>query len=186
MQKKMYVEKIVEFKRKKIDKHRLRGFVLDYSEELTIINVLTDDYFLNGYTVIRNKDITKHDVYCNPEYFLCRALKLKGMVPDPLPSVDLTNWQTLLTTANSLFSLITIRREKVSPNTCNIGKISRFGKKHFHLYEIDTVALWDQEEKYRFKDLTKVDFGGGYEDALWRVAFDDNQIPFLPSLVNKT
>jgi hypothetical protein len=26
-------------------------------------------------------------------------------------------------------------------------------------------------------DLTKVDFGGGYEDALWRVAKEENRIP---------
>lgn len=182
----MHINKIVEFKRKKIDKQRLGGFLLDYSEELTLINVLTDDYFLNGYTVIRNKDVTKYDVYCNPEYFLCRAIKLKQITPDKLPEVDLTNWETLLRTASYLFPLITIHREKISPNACNIGKISSIGKKHFCLYEIDTVALWDQEEKYRFKHLTKVDFGGGYEDGLWQVALEDDQVPVLSPLVKKT
>jgi hypothetical protein len=38
------------------------------------------------------------------------------------------------------------------------------------LKKIDPDARWGDTKRYRFRDLTKVDFGGGYEEALMLVA----------------
>jgi hypothetical protein len=45
------------------------------------------------------------------------------------------------------------------------------------MYDIDPDANWDRSYRRKISDLTKVDFGGGYEDALWRVAKKENRIP---------
>jgi hypothetical protein len=38
------------------------------------------------------------------------------------------------------------------------------------LIEIDTDAIWDDEpSSYRLREITRVSFGGAYEDALYRV-----------------
>jgi hypothetical protein len=167
------INQIVEFHRGKLDPHSLRGFVMAYSETLTLLNVLTDDYFLNGYAVIRNQDVVSYSAYDDPNYFLYRAVRLKGIKPKRAPKVNISDWPRLLETANQLFPLITIHRELISTDVCHIGTIRSTRAKTFDFFEINPDAEWDRERKYRFADVTKVDFAGGYEDALWRVAEED-------------
>jgi hypothetical protein len=52
-----YFNQVVDFKRPKLDDEYLRGFVLDYSDCLTLVNVLDSDFYLNGFSVIRNSDV---------------------------------------------------------------------------------------------------------------------------------
>jgi hypothetical protein len=165
-----YLNTLVEFERKEIDPHALRGFVLGTSDDLTLLQVVTDDFALNGYTVLRNSDVTGYTVYDSPDYFLTRALRLKRIKPGRRPRVDLRSWPALLATANEKFPLVTIHREAVSNEVCYIGRVSTLGPKTFILEEIDPVAEWVGRGRYRYSDLTRVEFGGGYEDALWRVA----------------
>jgi hypothetical protein len=172
-----YLNQVVDFKRPRIDDSYLRGFVLDYSDTLTLLNVLDSSFYLDGFTVIRNSDITEYRTYDDKDYFLSRALRLKAIKPKRKPKVDLTNWQTLLLSAQKLFPLITIRREAISNEVCYIGKLVSMTEKTFTLFDIGTQAEWDRPYRRRLADLTKVDFGGGYEDALWQVAKEDNLIP---------
>ena len=172
-----YLNQVVDFKRPKIDDEYLRGFVLDYSDSLTLLNVLDHGFYLNGFTVIRNSDITGYRTYDKDDYFLNQALRLKSIKPARKPKVDLTNWGALLLTAQRLFPLLTIHREAISNKVCYIGKLVSITKKTFTLYDIDPDANWDRPYRRRLADLTKVDFGGGYEDALWRVAKEENLIP---------
>jgi hypothetical protein len=72
--------------------------------------------------------------------------------------------------ANELFPLITISRERIDRNACQIGRIVSMNRVSFELEEIDTDASWGGRHRYKFSDVTRVDFGGGYEDALARVA----------------
>ena len=171
------INQVVEFKRPKIDDYKLLGFVLDYSDSLTLLNVLKDDFYLNGFTVIRNSDITKYRAYDKDDYFLNMALRLKSIKPARKPKIDLTEWASVLQTAQKRFPLITIHRETISNKVCYIGKLISVSEKTFSLYDIDSSANWDRPYRRKLADLTKVDFGGGYEDALWRVAKEENVIP---------
>ena len=171
------INQVVEFKRPKIDDYKLLGFVLDYSDSLTLLNVLKDDFYLNGFTVIRNSDITKYRAYDKDDYFLNMALRLKSIKPARKPKIDLTKWASVLQTAQKRFPLITIHRETISNKVCYIGKLISVSEKTFSLYDIDSSANWDRPYRRKLADLTKVDFGGGYEDALWRVAKEENVIP---------
>lgn len=172
-----YLNQVVDFKRPKIDDEYLRGFVLDYSDSLTLLNVLDFNFYLNGFTIIRNSDVTRYRVYNKDDYFLNQALRLKSIKPARKPKIDLSNWASVLLTAQKLFPLLTIRREAISNNICFIGKLVSLTEKTFTLFDIDPDANWDRPYRRKFADLTKVDFGGGYEDALWRVAKEENLIP---------
>jgi hypothetical protein len=172
-----YLNQVVDFKRPKIDDEYLRGFVLDYSDSLTLLNVLDFNFYLNGFTVIRNSDITSYRTYDKGDYFLNRALRLKSIKSARKPKVDLSNWASLLLTAQKQFPLLTIHREAIARDICYIGKLVSVTEKTFTLYDIDPDANWDRAYRRKFADLTKVDFGGGYEDALWRVAKGENLIP---------
>src|SRR5262245_27406909 len=93
---KQYLNQIVDFRRPKLDEGYLRGFVIDQSDALTLLNVIDDNFRLNGFTVFRNSDVTRYRTYDNKDYFLNRALRLKLIAPERKPRVDLTSWKTLL------------------------------------------------------------------------------------------
>lgn len=172
-----YLNQVVDFKRPEIDDEWLRGFVLDYSDSLILLNVLDHNFYLNGFSVIRSSDIAKYRTYDKDDYFLNQALRLKSIKPARKPKVDLGNWAVLLGTAQNSFPLLTIHREAISRDICYIGKLVSVTEKTFTLYDIDPDANWDRARRRKFADLTKVDFGGGYEDALWRVAKEENLTP---------
>ena len=162
--------RFVEFDRKPIDTQLLGGFVLEFSERLTLLSLLDDERFeLNGYTVIRNSDVRRWRSV-EQSSFRIRALNLKGVKPVRRRGLSLASWADLLKSANDLFPLVTISREMIDKNACQIGRILSMSRVSFELEEIDTDASWNGHHRYRFSDVTRVDFGGGYEDALARVA----------------
>lgn len=68
------------------------------------------------------------------------------------------------------YPLITIHREKVDNTVCYVGRVKRLKSKTFTLYAIDTQAVWYGTRRFRYKDVTRIDFGGLYEKALWMYA----------------
>ena len=72
----------------------------------------------------------------------------------------------LLLSANLIFPLVTIHRERVDPDICEIGRVVWADKRYLSLREIDPHAKWEQQRQYRLSEITRVDFGGAYEEAL--------------------
>jgi hypothetical protein len=166
---------LVRFSRKPIDESRLYGFVLACSETLTLLHILeTSTYTLNGYSVIRNEDVSLYAVYDRPDYYFdSRVLRLKGIRPEPQPNISLASLSDLFTSIDKLYPLIAIYREEIKNDDCFIGRLAGMTAKTFTLYEIDDCAEWIGPHRYRFQDITRVDFGGGYEEALALVARPD-------------
>jgi hypothetical protein len=62
---------------------------------------------------------------------------------------------------------VTVYRERVKPDTCIIGKVVDISESHLHFLEIGPDAVWEEKpSKTRLSDITRVQFGGGYEEAL--------------------
>jgi hypothetical protein len=83
------------------------------------------------------------------------------------PRVSVANLEELLLSADLAFGLVTIHREQADPGVCEIGRVVDISKGQLKLLEINPDASWDNEPKnYRLSEITRVDFGGDYEDAL--------------------
>jgi hypothetical protein len=83
------------------------------------------------------------------------------------PPVVISSLAELLLTANRAFPLVTIHREKVDAGACWIGRVVDVDDGRVTLMEIGPSAMWDERlETYRLSEITRVDFGGDYEDAL--------------------
>jgi hypothetical protein len=169
---------LVKFSRKPLDDSSLYGFVLDCSDTLTLLHILeTHTYTLNGYSVIRNEDVSLYAVYDRPDYYFdSRVLRLKGIKPEAQPEISVANFPDLLASIDKHYALTTIHRELINDEICSIGRLAGMTSKTFTLYELDTCAEWFGSRRYRFADVTKVDFGGGYEAALAIVARPDMKL----------
>jgi hypothetical protein len=167
---------IVKIDRSPEIEDKIEGYVVGVSELFVMLHALDPDYInLNGYIVLRAEDIHRYRIRDDYEFFLNRALKLKGIQPVPQPEIDLSSFPTLLASANAHFPLVTIHREIMDAEICFIGRVQKLTDKTVTLEEISPAAKWERTRRYNFKDITRIDFGGGYEEALALVAAHEAQ-----------
>lgn len=156
----------------------IHGYVLAAGPRHFVMALVNDRVWYDGFECFRLKDIRSvaPDPYAD---FAKAALRLRGQRKPRTPRLDLTSMQTLLASAGALFPLVTIHREKIQPDVCHIGRVVATSDKEVTLLEIDPGAVWEEAtETYSIKQITRVNFGGGYEDALALVggaALDDGR-----------
>jgi hypothetical protein len=161
---------LVKIDRKPIDEDPLKGFLLGQTKNLLLLNLVnTAMVCLNGYSVIGRREVTRVKVQ-RKDAFLARALRLKHLSPRMPPGISIESWQELLESVNRQFPLFTIHQERLDNEVCYVGRLAASSPTSFGMKEIDPDARWSRARSYKFKDLTRVDFGGGYEDALAHLA----------------
>ncbi len=161
---------LVKIDRTPIDENSLVGFLVERAKDLLLLNVVNPDVVcLNGYSVIRRRDVRRLRVQ-RKDAFLIRALRLKNIGPSKPSEISISNWPQLLESVNRQFPLFTIHQERLDNEVCYVGRLAASSATSFGLKEIDPEARWNRSRSYNFDNLTKVDFGGGYEDALARLA----------------
>lgn len=151
----------------------LSGYVVGVSDDWVLLHVINgDDMRLNGYAAVRLRDVKK---VRRDTSFADRAVRARGERPTEQPDILLYDLPGLLSSADAHFSLINIQTEEKRLDECYIGRISRLTSKRLRLEEIDPKARWRYTRKYRLKDITCVQFGSGYEEALWLVSESERQ-----------
>lgn len=161
---------LVKINREPIDENPLEGFLIERTKDLLLLNLVNPDVVcLNGYSVIRHRDVRKLKVQ-RKDSFLIRALNLKKLSPSGPCDISIASWPDLLVSLNRQFPLFTIHQEALDSEVCYVGRLAARSATTFGIKEIDPDARWSRSRSYKFKDLTKVDFGGGYENALAQLA----------------
>lgn len=137
--------------------------------ELSLLIHVNDDIRFDGFQVIRNKDIRKlePDPYAQ---FVETALRRRRERRPTRPRIDLRNMGGLLRSAGRHISLVALFRERIDPDVCHIGAVVHVGKRRVSLHEISPDGTWDEDlEKHSLREITRVEFGSAYEDALFVV-----------------
>ncbi len=150
----------------------VRGYVLDVGPQFFIMLLVSDRLWLDGYECLRISDVKtlEHDPYTS---FAETALWLRHEVRSEETPVNVTSLVDLMKSAAAAFPLITIHTEKVDPDCCWIGRVLSVDQKTLQLQETRPDATWHlQASEYRLSDITRVNFGGAYEEALFIVGGD--------------
>jgi hypothetical protein len=143
------------------------GYVLDIGPEFFLLLLVDDKMRFNGFQCLHLQDVRKLQVPAKYAAFVEAALRIRGERVEKKPRVRLDNIEELLLTANRIFPVVAIHRERVNPDVCHIGRVVKIEKGSVFLEEIGPDAKWDdQPTDYRLREITRVDFGGGYEEAL--------------------
>ena len=174
---KSLVGTFVDIKRSSIDDDNLSGFVLDVSEELTLIHYMYDGFHLDGYCVILNSHVTACNIFDDPDCFQNRALRLKNIRPRKPRGIDISNWTTAFESASKHFPLLVVNREASDPDTCLVGRLASMNANSITLFSITPIAQWNGKTQFLIGDVTRLDFGGGYEDVLWKCASEVGCVP---------
>lgn len=162
---------IVILLREKIDPQPLTGYVVDLSSDFVVIHCMSDAIILDGHAILRIQDLTLVEGKPKHGAFYMEALKLRGYAPVRPVGICLDSTASILESVNKHHPLVTVHREGIRNDECSIGRIEKLTDKTVILKWLTPSARWDgYSPRYRLADITKVDFGGLYEDALTRVA----------------
>ena len=160
----------VRFSRR-FEKQAIRGYVLGIGPKFFLLALVSDRLWFDGFECFRVSDVThvKLDPYAA---FAEAALKKRGE-HKPKKHVSVASIEDLLRSAGRAYPLVTIHREQVDPNVCWIGRVLGVSRGRVSLLEIGPDATWeDAPTEYRLNEITHVNFGGDYEDALHLVGGD--------------
>jgi hypothetical protein len=145
----------------------VQGFVLAIGPKFFLLALVEDGVRFNGFQCIRISDVRRLQVPAKYAAFVRAALKVRDERMPRKPRLNVASIEHLLLSANRAFPLVTINREKADPDVCHIGRVVAIKKDGISLLEIGPDARWDKKaSEYKLREITRVDFGGDYEQAL--------------------
>jgi hypothetical protein len=157
----------------RFDEGSVHGYVLDVGPRFFLLAQVNDEMRFNGFQCFRLADVRELQIPARYASFAEAALKKRGERMPKNPPVRVASLPELLLTANESFPLVTIHREHADPDVCHIGRVVELAKGRVTLLEIGPDARWDSEPlQYALSEITRVDFGSGYEEALHLVGGD--------------
>lgn len=166
---------MIEFDRKPLDPLPLRGFVLSWNRDFTLIHVLDWSIFcLNGYAIFRNSDVKRRRTF-PPADFVARVVRKLRIRPSKPHAVGIGSMKEALRSAGSAFPLVTVYRERIDARVCSVGKFLRANQRTLTIRAISPQASWEEEASYSLRDITLLEFGGKYESLLHRIARPQSQ-----------
>jgi len=145
------------------------GYVVGATEAFILIHELDPAMYLDGYVAVYAPHVKRHRIVDDWDAFATRALQLRGIAPKMLPTISLSDFPSLLTTIQERFPLVVLTRRMKGEELCCIGKVLKLSRRTVTLREIDPGAEWEVTRRHRFQDILRIDFGGGYANALWEV-----------------
>jgi hypothetical protein len=176
-------QSIVRITRGAFEEQGELGYVEALAEDLLLLAVISDDIWFNGFALVRIGDISELEAPHEHADFVEEALRLREESVAPAPAVALADIGSAIRTAGRLFPLVVIYREKIEPETCRIGRVMKVTKDSVSLLEIGPDAEWEDEpSSIALEEITRVDFGGGYEEALALVGGKGPDVPHLKSV----
>ncbi|MGR0277501.1 hypothetical protein ACUM5Y_00470 [Marinomonas dokdonensis] len=142
------------------------GFVVDANEEMVLLQLVDDGVHINGYQILFLEDISD---FAHPAPFNDFQKKVLALRDEEVidPEVDLDDLAVLLIDISEEYGLVTLHREEVEPDSCEIGRVLKADAVTYELEEIGSDARWfDETFEYDLYDITRIEFGGAYEEAL--------------------
>ncbi len=151
---------------------QLDGFVVATSPHWFLLAVLSDQITLNGWSALRHKDVQAVTVYPEEDCFEVQALQAREQWPPIAPEgIDLSTAPDLIRSASNVVPMIAIHREFERPDVGWIGNATSLTDSRLSLLEVNVAGGWGRKpRRFDVDDITRLDFGGGYEEALSLVA----------------
>lgn len=149
------------------------GFVHSETESLMLLQLVSNRYDLDGYRCIRKKDIHVVSDEFTRKDFVQRALRCKGLQPES-PKVELVDdIRVMMQQIPSGYEIVTIHRELVRPDECEIGKLCDTTEDKYTLDWITPDGEWEPDDRpFKFTDVTRLDWGDEYSQTLLLVDAD--------------
>jgi hypothetical protein len=160
---------------RKVESGAADGYVVNSSEQWLLLLLIGDTVAYQGFQAFRLQDVVSLEFPSPRKAFYEAVLRKRGLRRPRTPTLDLSSTQELVCSAGKRFPLVTIHREKADPDVCHIGQVVSASPTSVSILEVTPDATWDESPSvYRVSQITRVDFGGPYEEALALIAVTAN------------
>lgn len=142
------------------------GFVVALGERWLTMLVVENGSSYAGFVWLRRADVKSVTAPAPYAEFVKSALRLRKAREPKAPRTSLATTSALLASLRSQ-ALVTVAREIADRNVIEIGKVVAVGRSTFEMLEITPGAKWHPSTtRLRTAEVTRVDVGGPYEEAL--------------------
>jgi hypothetical protein len=159
--------RLVTIERKRIDDHRLHGYLLAVSPQLILLRY-DYDFQIDGYTVVRRQDVTRL-VRRDVDRFHERIESEEGMTDDMGPPrlIDVTDWRSALSSLQRVGCNVSLEHEPDLTYLYLVGKILNVGSRSVTMLGFDTLARWyDKPKRIPYRNITRICFENRYISLL--------------------
>jgi hypothetical protein len=148
------------------------GFIVGRSDRWVLLARLSDGVALDGWVGVRLEDIQSVTRFPVEDCFEIKALQAREQWPPrPPDGMALEGTENLLRTAKHQGPMVSVFREFERPNVCWIGSVRKIEGDTMSLLEVNVAGGWARKPRlFDLDDITRIEFGGGYEEALGLVA----------------
>ena len=147
------------------------GFVVAESPALVVIHRVSDRFDLDGYCAFPREAVKGTTRFFAKLDLLERALRLKNQLPVVPHRLDASSMRRLMESAQGTFGVLVVEREAVNPGSVEVGTIRLNSDETYFLRWLDAKARWqDDDRPFRYRDVTRLEFGSEYEQTLLAVA----------------
>ncbi len=160
---------LVTIKRQNIDRNKIQGFLLDFSDELILIQYVYD-FNLDGFMALRISDITSIES-TKTDIFQTQLLDDEGLLSniDFETSYNIKNWATLINNLSPEFRFLILEDENPEYPLFFLGEISKIAKDGVSIRGFSGAANWDDElSEISFKDISSLQAGNNYAQVYER------------------
>ena len=153
------------------DSDGLEGFVVGIGKKWVVLQRLSYRIAFEGWQLLRLKDIQAVSIDPDADCFEVKALKARALWPPTTPELHLDDVVGALQSAASATTVISVFDEFDRPDVCWIGAVTSVDESKLQLLEVNTRGGWARKARsFDPADVTRLEFGGGYEEALSLVA----------------
>jgi hypothetical protein len=167
---KNYIGKLIsiEFTDKKVI---VSGFLIDYNEDWILLRFNPVDYILDGYIILKNKNI-QSVIRDENEEFTERVIKLKGLKTSSDEIVPIQSLSSILNYLNHKHGIFQIAKR--SDKAVYLGKLIELNEEELVIDFLETKGIFGGEMSFNPKKIRAIEFDTDYINSLKLVAKEDN------------
>jgi hypothetical protein len=141
------------------------GYVAGVGSHWWLIQIVDSHGAADGFRAIRLGTVETVEPVEEVSSFLPRLLEARPLAAD-VPDVGLGNARQVLQATRSPAALIYLVTDDMEPGAFWIGQIADLDDAGVLLEKVSPVGTWAGSEHFRYEAITRIGFGGSYEDAL--------------------
>jgi len=143
------------------------GFLIDFSGDWILLKSNPVDFIIDGYTIIRNKNIEAiyHE---EKEKFTEKVLRLKKLEPNQTEKIPLENIVEIFKHINEKFGIFQFYKK--SDKAIYPGRLREINSKEITIDWIDLEGNWTEERSFKLDKIRVIEFENDYIKSLKLVA----------------
>jgi len=162
---------LVEVERDLPTSPNIRGFVVGVSSRFLMIRILSDDFQLNGYSIIPIDTVSQYRIASEYQEMVDYLLGYEGDDVDGFDSTSFIKMASdfeFLKDVHKYFPVVSVFLEDEEEYVFELGLVEEVLESTLIMRTISPTGIIAKDvTMIDLDEVTRIDFGGAYEEAVW-------------------